>query len=67
MWRKSCPAKTGKTTKNFAAVEWLDDMRSHIPEKGKQMIRNYLFWDTIRDYSSNGYPHSNFKMKVTAL
>ncbi len=57
-------SKDSKTTKVFPALEWLAAMCSYIPNRGEQMVRCYGFRNTIRDYSSNGNPHFNSKLKI---
>jgi len=54
-------SRNGKDTKVFPDLEWLAAMCFHIPKREEQMVRYYGFWNTIRDDSSNGNPHSNFK------
>lgn len=48
------PPKDGRTSKSFPALEWLDNLFSHIPNRGEQMVRYYGFCSTVRDCSSSG-------------
>ena len=36
-------SKDGKSSKVSLAMEWLTGMRSHIPNRGEQMVRYYGF------------------------
>jgi hypothetical protein len=41
---KACPeprSGDGRTSKSFPALEWLANLRSHIPNRGEQMVRYY--------------------------
>jgi hypothetical protein len=37
-------SKDGSQTKLFDALEWLDAMCSHVPNKGEQMVRYYGYY-----------------------
>ena len=37
-------SKDGKTHKTFAALDWLAQLTTHIPNKGEQMVRYYGFY-----------------------
>jgi len=45
-------------------MEWLAAMCSHIPNRYEQMVRYYVYSNTMRDYSSNDNHHFNSKLKV---
>ena len=40
-------AKNGKDQKTFPALEWLAAMCSHIPNRGKQMVRYYNYYNNV--------------------
>ena len=40
-------AKDKKTSKDFAALEWLAGMCAHIPNKGEQMVRYYGHYSNV--------------------
>ncbi|OHB64579.1 MAG: hypothetical protein A2168_04145 [Planctomycetes bacterium RBG_13_50_24] len=42
--------KDNKKRKIFDAQEWLAAMCSHVPNRSKQMVIYYEFFNTIRDY-----------------
>ena len=41
MARMIYKAKDGGTTKTFLAMDWLEHLITHIPNKGEQMVRYY--------------------------
>ena len=40
-------SKDGKKEKIFDALEWLAAMRSHVPNKGEQMVRYYGHYSNV--------------------
>ena len=40
-------SKDGRTSRIFAALEWLAAMCSHIPDKGGQMVRYYGYYSNV--------------------
>lgn len=43
----SYQSKDGKAEKVFDALEWLEAMRSHVPNKGEQMVRYYGYYSRV--------------------
>ena len=43
----SYQSKDGKEEKDFDALEWLAAMCSHVPKKGKQMVRCYGYYSNV--------------------
>ena len=40
-------SKDGRTSRIFAALEWLAAMCSHVPDKGGQMVRYYGYYSNV--------------------
>jgi hypothetical protein len=40
-------SKDGKKEKTFDALEWLAAITSHVPNKGKQMVRYYRYYSNV--------------------
>jgi hypothetical protein len=40
-------SKDGRTNKSFPALEWLANLSSHIPNRGEQMVRYYVWYSNV--------------------